>query len=200
MKITEDNNQISSTCCPQMSLGKSLGRNMRLSLDTVGSSNGKDVKTSRKHSPKVNIPPERILKCYSDENRNSLIEPNVPIVQVDLCPTSVCEVTTTEITEQKTKKKSIAMNTFRNLVRATVVSNPVKSLSSHHSPDDQLHDNGNKEEKVPRKKKTSLTKYKIRKRTRRTKDIYNEGASLWKSMVMFFLRFNISFYNMTYVI
>jgi len=134
----------------------------------------------------LQTPSGTIIKLTSDENRNSIIES-----AVDLSPTNICEVTSIEITERKTKKKASAIQNFRNLVRSTVV-----TLDSNSTPDvsattvsvsrENLEhtvslSNGNKKDHR-RRKGIGHALYR-KKRHRRSRAIPNEGAPLWKPEV-----------------
>ncbi|XP_066916859.1 rho GTPase-activating protein 6-like [Clytia hemisphaerica] len=100
----------------------------------------KDTKCTSNDYPPIETPSGTILKFISsDENRNSLIETQSNTID-HLSPTNVCEVTATEITERKTKKKSSAIQNFRNLVRTTVV-----TLEANH----QFMNTSNSPNKTP---------------------------------------------------
>ena len=146
------------------------------------------------------------LRC-TDENRNSVIN------AIDLNSTDVCEVTTTEITERKTRKRPSAIHTIRNLVRATVItsssgetskpstlpsptatpniattiSTPSDLNDPHNTHLREIDSNVTTDKVKVRKKKTSLTigakKNRKYKRNRRSRAIQNEGASLWTPLV-----------------
>lgn len=130
-----------------------------------------------------------ILKFTSDENRNSVIEAQ----PIDYIPTSnICEVTTTEITERKTKKKSPLQN-FRNLVKTTVVTletNSSQSDANIASQQPSCSNNGQADDSKmtnrKQRKNKGLAKYK-KKKNRRSRVIPNEGAPLWQPMVTIFV-------------
>ena len=125
-----------------------------------------------------------ILKFTSDENRNSIIEAQT----IDFIPTNICEVTTTEITERKTKKKTSALQNFRNLVRTTVVTLETNSQADANTA--SCSNNGQGEEKVTsrkQRKNKGLAKYR-KKKNRRSRVIPNEGAPLWQPMVIIYIQ------------
>ena len=146
-----------------------------------------------------------ILKFASDENRNSVV---IEAAQtIDFTPTNVLEVTTTEITERKTKKKTSALQNFRNLVKATVVTLESSSHSeqtSDHPRPRTISSSSNKDASTncgraaggglgqntedkkattrKNRKKGGLARYR-KKKNRRSRVIPNEGAPLWQPMV-----------------
>lgn len=117
-----------------------------------------------------------------DCNRNSIIGTE------DIHPTDVCEVTSTEIQEKTAKKKS-AINSLRNLVKATViVTNPLSNTNNNNkcSNTKQINDDcvditKGTNDKFVRRKRLSIIPRK--KRNRRSRAIQNEGQSLWKPTV-----------------
>ena len=131
-------------------------------------------------------------KHLLDENSNTVVDP-----VDDIEGTDVLELTTTEIQEKKVKKKSSAMNSFRNFVKGTVVvsstndktpNSPTtssKNAAATTKGDKIDMSNENTEDKdntkFSRKKRLSFRK----KRVRRSRAITNEGLSLWTPLVCF---------------
>ena len=172
-------------------LGLNVDLDKRSSLIADDGEDNSDETAARALSPAeysdLKTPSGTIIKLTSDENRNSIIE-----AAIDLSPTNVCEVISTEITERKTKKKVSAIQNFRNLVRSTVVtldsnSTPDVSSTSVSGSRENLQQDatnpgvGNKKDHR-RRRKIGHALYR-KKRHRRSRAIPNEGAPLWQPEV-----------------
>ena len=120
-------------------------------------------------------------KHLLDENSNTVVDP-----VDDIEGTDVLELITTEIQEKKVKKKSSAMNSLRNFVKAPNSSNNSSKNAAVTTKGDKVDmSNENTEDKdnikLSRKKRLSFRK----KRVRRSRAITNEGLSLWTPLVCF---------------
>ena len=138
---------------------------------------------------------EAVMYCKEDENRNSIIKESPVIIN----STEMCEVTATEITERKTKKKKSAVHTFRNFVRATIITlpsetkdwlnkQPSECLPEAESLPHEECSSPAKTPSVPRRKKLSSVVTRTKKNRSR---IHNEGASLWTPMVRRYLLISV---------
>ncbi|XP_057313021.1 rho GTPase-activating protein 6-like [Hydractinia symbiolongicarpus] len=167
-------------------MSSSVGRRnlLRLNIDTSVKRNS-DIMRQSEEKLCSKEKDDKSETFETDVNRNSIVDKPICIT-----PEDICEVTSTEITERKIRKKNSAINSFRSLVKATVISSELNKTSQNQDSGSKTSpvtkarsaDDNKKEIKISNKKKisTSSRDKKLRKkRNRRSRAIPNEGASLW---------------------